>query len=250
MEMISWGAGLVDGDRRHLVILVSGFLYPNHKEFHFLRFGERLGQAKLFLRDDSPRQFRGGIPGVTESEEENVQFLGYMIDKIGPERVSIVSGSVGTHPAVLWGHWLGVDDIYLVGPVTDMVSMIETDRAQHPSFIGLTREVEGLTERGYPYLSLRGFMQEHADAVKSVDIYYGAQDPIDRAQAATIEDLPQVRSTAYRSGDHFRVPVFALRRDPDIVDRLSAPTVERPADLRRVGPVPEVDLGYAVMRVL
>jgi len=249
MEMIGWGAGLVDGDRDHLIVFISGYLYPNFKEFNFRAFAEKFGQAKLFLRDDSPRQFRGGIPGVTVSEDENVRFLQYMVDKLGASRVTLVSGSVGTHPAVLWGHRLGVDDIYLIGPVTDLASMLQSDRASHPNFLDLANEARNLIDAGYPHLSVRGFMAENAHRVRSVDIYYGANDPIDAAQARAIEDLPQVRSTVYHRGDHFRVPAFALRRDTDIHDRINAPDVERPMDRRRAGPVPDEDLGYATLRL-
>ena len=73
--------------------------------------------------------------------------------------------------------------------------------------------------------------------------------PADVQQSQMIADLPQVRSTVYYQGDHFRVPAFVLRRDVDLIERICAPMVERPADLRRQGPVPDVDLGYAVRRM-
>lgn len=249
MEMIGWGAGLVDGDRRHLAIFISGFLMPHTKAFHFLPFAERLTATKLFLRDDSPHQFREGIRGVTENEEENVEFLRYMIDKIGPERVTILAGSVGTHPAILWGHWLGVDDIHIIGPVTDFTTCLHTKRAHHPSFSAVAHEALNALNRGYPYANLRPFMAEHAEAVQAVDLYYGMSDPADVQQADVISDLPQVRSTVYYQGDHFRVPALVLRRDVDLIERICAPVIERPIDLRRQGPVPDVDLGYAVRRM-
>lgn len=250
MEMIGWGAGLEDGNRDHLIIFVSGFLNPTSKNFHFQSFADRFDQTKLFLRDSSANQFRDGIQDVTTNETENLQFLDYMINKIGPSRVSIVSGSVGTHPAVLWGHLLGVDDMYLLGPVTDMESIMTSKRSEHPTFMDLAATARRMLKTDYPYLNVRNFMIEHSDAVKSVDIYYSAADEIDAQQAAVISDLPQVRSTVYHSGDHFRVPAFALRRDNDIYDRLYAPTIESPSALRRQGPVPDVDLGYAVERIV
>lgn len=250
MEMIGWGAGFEDGNRDHLMIMVSGFLEPTSKNFHFQRFAERFDQAKLFLRDSSPNQFRTGIQDVTKNETENVQFLDYMIDKVGAQRVSIVSGSVGTHPAVIWGHMLGIDDMYLVGPVTDMVSILQSERAKTASFAGLAATAKSMVEAAYPYMNVRDFMAEHSDAVKSVDIYYAETDEIDAQQAAVIEDLPQVRSTVYRSGDHFRVPVFALRRDNEIYDRINAPVIECPSLMRNQGQVPDVDLGYAVERIV
>ncbi|MBK1636892.1 hypothetical protein [Rhodovulum adriaticum] len=249
MEMIGWGAGLEAGDPEHLIVFVSGYLYPNFKEFHFLKFAAPFQQTKLFLRDDSPHQFRHGIPGVTESEEENVEFLRYMIAKIGAKRVTIVSGSVGTHPAVLWGHWIGIDDMYLVGPVTDMAAVLQTDRATHPQFTGLFEQGKQQIDAGYPYSNLRPMMEAHSDRVASIDIYYGQNDPVDVAQAANIADLPHVRSTVYYQGDHFRVPAFALRRDPDIAARINAPVIERPADQRRAGGFAPLDLGYAMLQL-
>ena len=249
MDMIGWGAGIEAGDPDHLIIYVSGYIYPGYKEFHFKKFADRFNQTKLFLRDDSGHQFRQGIPEVTNSEEENVEFLRYMISRVGASRVTIVSGSVGTHPSVLWGHWIGVDDIYLVGPVSNLVTMIHTDRANHQQFMGLTIEAAKVIEQGYEYADLRPFMQANSDKVASIDIYYGQMDQIDMEQSGNIADLPQVRSTVYYSGDHFRVPAYALRRDPDIEERINAQVIEKPVEMRQNGNTAPVDLGYAAVRL-
>lgn len=247
--MIGWGAGIEAGDDSQLIVFISGYLYPNYPEFHFKAFSERFSQTKLFLRDNTGHQFRTGIPEVTETEQENVEFLRYIIRRVGARRVTFVSGSVGSHPAILWGHRIGVDDIHLVGPVTDYPSLLRTDRAAHPQFAQLIGEVTKQVEAGYEYADLRAFMAANPDKVGSVDIYYSATDPIDNDQALNIADLPQVRSTVYFTGDHFRVPVFVLRRDPDMTERINAPRIERPADLRRLARTAPRDLGYASVRL-
>jgi len=246
---MGWGAGLIDGDRNHLIVFFSG-AQPLRKSFHFLDYAERFPQTKLFIRDDSPNQFRTGIPGVTENEEENVAFFRYLIGRIAPSRVTFVTGSVGTHPAILWGHRLGVDDIHAVVPVTDLDSGLQTQRAASGTFAEHARVAGQAVASGYPYANLRPFMESNSGKVKSVDLYYGLSDPADVQQAANIEDLPQVRSTIYYHGTHNRVPLMVMRRDRELYDRINAPHIERPAELRRKGDVQDVELGYGVCRVV
>lgn len=249
-EMIGWGAALEQGDPDHIILFISGYGREGSQQFHFSGYAKQFSQTKLFLRDHANCMYAQGIQGVTDDEEENVAFLRYLIDKIGASRVSIVSGSMATHPAIIWGHKLKVNDIHLIGPMADINLCLKQDRVYQPAFEGPRAFVEGLVAENYPHLDLRPFMQEHADAVDCVDIYYGQADKIDLDQAATIADLPQVRSTIYHTGDHFRVPMFVQRRDPDMTNRINAPTVDRPADLRKAGKTEDIELGYAVVRLV
>lgn len=250
MEMIGWGAGIVYGNPDHLIVFISGYGRPDQQQFHFLRYADPFPQTKLFLRDHGNCQFEQGISGVTVNEEENIAFLRFMIERIGARRVTFVSGSLGSHPTVIWGHTLGVQDIHLIGPVTDMVQGLTTDRITQPAFLPVADHFRRKIAEGYPHLSLRAFMRDHADAVDCVDLYYGREDPIDSAQAAVIQDLPQVRTTLYHQGDHFRVPMFVQRRDTDLSGRIMAPVVARPADLRKAGQTAPVELGYAAVRLM
>jgi len=250
MEMIGWGAGVTYGDSNHLIVLISGFVQQNQPGFHFSNVAEHLPQTKLFLRDHTNSQYTQGILGVTDNDNEILRFLQFFISKIGARRVSFVSGSVGAHSAIMWGHKLGINDIHLVGPVTDMATIVESRRGWQPVFAETALYMRGQIAAGYPHANLRGFMCDNSAKVDSVEIYYGRDDPIDIQQAAVIEDLPQVRSTIYYRGDHYRVPAFIQRRDPVLYDRLMAPTAVRPAELRRTGQTADVDLGYAVVRLV
>ncbi|SMX34740.1 hypothetical protein [Actibacterium lipolyticum] len=248
VDMIGWGAAIEESDSDQLIVFVSGYGRPTNQQFHFAGYAEQFTQNKLFLRDHANCQYAQGISGVTDNEEENLEFLRYLIKKLGVKRVSFVSGSVGSHPTVIWGHKLGVNDIHLIGPVTDMDSIAKTDRGQQEAFQPVAEYFQSLLKDDYPYSNLREFMKENSDKVDSVDIYYGLDDPTDMAQAAFIEDLPHVRSTIYHKGDHFRVPMFVQRRDPDMANRISAPSVVRPADMRKAGTIGDTELGHAVVR--
>jgi hypothetical protein len=248
VEMIGWGAAIEQGNPDHLVVFISGFGRPEHQQFHFAEFSQRFRQTKLFLRDHTSTQYMDGIKGVTDTPEENVEFLRYMIDKLAPQRVSFVSGSVGSHPTVLWGLELGVTDIHLIGPVTDLGAMLRTERATQQGFLPLTDHVNNLVAQGYPHLSLRPFMEQNWQNTDLIDVYYGLGDHIDSAQAGYIEDIPNVRSTVYHQGNHFRVPAWVQRRDPDLENRINGPLV-RPADLRASGQTDPIELGYAAVRL-
>lgn len=248
METIGWGAAIEEGDPRHLIVFISGYGRPGRATFHFAEFASRFGQTKLFLRDGSNTLYAGGIPGVTDSAEENVEFLRYMIDRLAPERVSFVSGSVGTHPAVLWGCELGINDIHLIGAVTDMARIVRSSRGNMPAFEPVRDHMLDLLAAGYPHADLRPFLEQHGHRVDSIDLFYGMDDPTDIEQARNISDLPNMRSTIYYQGDHLRVPMFVQRRDMDLTNRLNAP-VQRPADQRGRGVHTDIDLGYAVVRL-
>jgi len=248
MEMLGWGAGITYGDPDHLIIFISGFVEQDKPIFHFYDFAHSLPQTKLLLRDHTNHLYSNGILGVTDNEEENLQFLQFFITKIGARRVSFLTGSVGAYAAVMWGHKLGVNDIHILGPVTDMATIVESRRGWQPVFAETALYMRGQLAAGYAHANLRGFMRDNSTKVDSVEIYYGLDDPIDMQQAAVIEDLPQVRSTIYYRGDHYRVPAFVQRRDPVLHDRFMAP-VARPADLRRTGHTADLDLGYAVVRL-
>lgn len=250
MEMLGWGAGITYGDPDHLIIFISGFVQQDKPIFHFYDFAQTLPQTKLLLRDHTNNLYSNGILGVTDNEDENLQFLQFFIKKIDARRVSFVTGSVGAFAAIIWGHKLGVNDIHISGPVTNMATIIESRRGMQPVFAETAQYMRGQLAVGYPQANLRGFMRDNSSGVDCVDIYYGRGDLIDMQQAAVIEDLPQVRSTIYYEGDHYRVPVFIQRRDPVMFDRLMAPTVARPADLRHAGQTADVDLGYAVVRLV
>jgi|GEM_PF-797804 len=250
MEILGWGAEISYGDPDHLIIFISGFVGHDVPRFHFGEFSQAMPQTRLLVRDHTNSLYSQGILGVTDNEDENLQFLQFFVKKIGARRVSIVAGSVGAFSAILWGYKLGVNDIHLAGPVTDMATVVESRRGSLPLFAETALYMRGQLAAGYALANLRGFMRDHPASVDCVDIYYGRQDPIDSQQAAVIEDLPEVRSTIYYQGDHFRVPVFLQRRDPVLYDRLMAPTVARPSDLRRSGRNADVDLGYAVVRLV
>lgn len=248
MESIGWGAEIEPGDPSHLIVFISGYGRPGQATFHFAEFATRFPQTKLFLRDGSNTLYSQGIPGVTTSPEENVEFLRYMIDRLAPKRVTFVSGSVGTHPTVTWGCELGVDDIHLIGAVTNMHSALESPRATMPAFEPLRVHIAQLLAEGYPHGNLRDYLLEHGHRVGSIDLFYGMDDPTDIEQARNISDLPNMRSTVYHRGDHLRVPMFVQRRDMDLTNRINGP-VERPADLRASGLRQDVELGYAVVRL-
>lgn len=248
LEMIGWGAAIEDGDPRQLIVFISGYSRNANAPFHFAEYSRQFQQTKLFLRDGANCHYSQGIPGVTETEEENVAFLRYVIDRLSPERVTFVSGSVGTHPTVIWGCQLGVNDIHLIGPVTDLASGIASPRAGMAAFGPIRDYCAGLVAQGYPYTNLRTYLLEYGDRVDSIDVFYGLDDPTDIEQARNIADLPNVRSTVYYSGDHIRVPMFVQRRDRDLANRINLP-IERPADLRSSGAYREKDLGYAAVRL-
>lgn len=250
MKMIGWGAGVDYGTAEHLIVFITAFVTPDRTNFHFLEYAGAFPQTKLFLRDDRNCQFEHGIPGVTESEEENLEFLRTFIRKIGARRVTFVTGSIGTHPAMIWGHKLRVQDIHIVGPVTDYSVAVSTSRGSAPMFQAVTKLAQDRLDSRYPFSNLRPFLSEHSSAVDSVDLYYGRDDQVDCAHAAVIHDLPQVRTTLYHQGDHYRVPAFVQRRDPYMTDRIMAPVIERPADLRRANRWMPVDLGYAEVRLM
>jgi len=250
MEMIGWGAGITYGDPDHLIIFISGFVRQDKPIFHFWDFAQTMPQTRLLVRDHTNNLYSNGILGVTDNEDENLQFLQFFIKKIGARRVSFVTGSVGAFAAIIWGHKLGVNDIHMVGPVTDMATIVESPRGKHPIFADLNEYLRSQVAAGNPQANLRSFMRDNADRVDCVDIYYGRDDATDRQQAAVIEDLPQVRTTIYYSGDHTRVPMFIQRRDPVLSDRLMDPVVPRPADLRRDGKSADVDLGYAMVKLV
>ncbi|KCV81445.1 hypothetical protein ATO10_12589 [Actibacterium atlanticum] len=249
-EDIGWGAKLEYGDPDHLVAFVSGWGQPGNQNFHFQPFANTLSQTKLFLRDHANCHYTKGIQGVTENEEESVEFLKYLLDKIGPKRVSFISGSLGSHATVLWGHKLGVDDIHLIGPVTDLMLGIEQERAYHPAFAESAKVAQQMVDEGYEYVNLREFMQANTDKVDCVDLYYGLDDQMDIDQAGNVEDLPHVRSTVYHRGDHFRVPMFVQRRDPVMSDRINADHVDKPKELRRARKTDPIELGYASVKLL
>jgi hypothetical protein len=248
MESIGWGAEIEPGDPRHLIVFISGYGRPGQATFHFAEFATRFPQTKLFLRDGTNSLYAHGITGVTTTSEESVEFLRYMIDRLAPERVTFVSGSVGSHPTVMWGCELGVDDIHLIGAVTDMARAVDSPRAGMPAFEPLREHVEQLLAQGYPHANLRHYLLENGHRVSSIDLFYGMDDPTDIEQARNISDLPNMRSTIYHRGDHIRVPMFVQRRDMDLTNRINRP-IERPADLRASGLRQDVDLGYAVVRL-
>jgi len=249
-EMIGWGAALDEQDSDQLIVFISGYGRGEQATFHFAGFAEQFSQSKLFLRDHANCHYHKGIQGVSENDEENVEFLRYLIDRLGVKRVTFVSGSVGSHPAITWGYKLGVNDIHLVGPVTDINTAITSERAGQEAFAEIAAHCQSLLDANYPNLNLRDYMQANPGKVDCVDVYYGMDDPTDIQQAENINDLPEVRSTIYHNGNHFRVPMFVQRRDPDLANRINAKTVARPADLRKAGTFKDEELGYAVVRLV
>lgn len=244
VQMIAQGAAIDEGNPDHLIVFISGYSRDQNSVFHFSGYAEQFSQTKLFLRDGTNTQYENGVSGISDDDEGTLEFLRYVIRKLGAKRVSFVSGSVGTHPTLRWACELGVDDVYLLGPVTEFLSALESPRAAQGAFAEIRAYVETLVARDYKYINVRTLLEEKGDKIGAIDLFYGLDDPTDIQQAKIISDLPNVRSTVYHRGDHMRVPMFVQRRDTDLADRLNSP-VEKPGDVRASGQTAPIELGYA-----
>lgn len=246
LEPIGPCAAVEYGDPSHLVILIRSHNPPGGpREFSFQRFGDRLRQTKLYVADPTyPYSlYMKGLTEIAENHDEIVEFLQFFIKRIGAERVTLIAASIGAPPAVAWGVQLGADDVHLIGGVPDLELCLQQERADAPFFKPQADHFRSMID-DYPYANSREVLLENPDAVRCIDVYYGLDDPIDRAQSETLIDLPNVRRTVYHQGNHARLPIFVLSRDPDLQNRIMDPVVADPAELRKSGNGP-MDLGYA-----
>ncbi|WP_141137856.1 hypothetical protein [Actibacterium lipolyticum] len=231
-QMIADGAAVSYGDDRLVVFFSSRGAYRKGT-FDCTDFSKDMPYSKLFLRDEAKDYFyHNGIPGLTNSMDENVEFLRYFIGKTKPSRVTFIGASLGAYGALVMGHLIGVDDIHLVSLVSYLDKESGGDPENSQLWEGVFEPVTGLfQERGFDpkYLNSRNIVEENLGKVRVVRQHVATSEPVDMNHAALNRDFPHVETITHDRGRHGTI-VAGLMRSGSLAADLATPIedLERP----------------------
>jgi hypothetical protein len=86
--------------------------------FEFFRLTSGFPARKAFLRDPRRGWYQLGIPGVGDSPADVRAFLSAAIERARAQRVVMAGASAGGFAALLFGSWIGADEVIAFSPQT------------------------------------------------------------------------------------------------------------------------------------
>lgn len=228
LEVISDCAAVSYGDPDHLIIMFSSTTAVRRGDFDFKDFSKDLPQTILFMRDDDVRTgYHNGINGLSSTPDETVEFLRYFIKKLAPKRVTMFGTSIGGYGALMHGFLLGVDDIITVGTVSfvDPATRDALDGAGERVPLAMEWGVNWYASRGVEpkYLDTWPLIEQNANKVTAVKMYYSPEDDVDTTQTLHVARLPHIKAIA-RPGTSHRYIALRLVRDGTLAQDFATPT--------------------------
>jgi hypothetical protein len=196
-------------DSSHLVIAFTGFQGGlNVNAFDFLSATGLLSSSRILLRDPLNLLYLKGCGAEAPSFHALMERLRNEIRELEPERVTCVGTSGGGFAALLFGHYLAVDQVHAFAPSTQasiMVAAIRRDWQQlrfgaRPAY--LLHELT--TPSMWKYRNIERILR-HWNGRTNYKVHVCEQSFPDMKRAARLRGLPHVDVAAYPCRTHMVV---------------------------------------------
>ncbi|WP_132601239.1 hypothetical protein [Rhodovulum adriaticum] len=220
------------GNGRHLVVAFSTVVSATSGKFEFSNAMLDHKGHVLLARDSGGDSYHSGFAGVTDSIEENVEFLAYLRRRLDVERVTCLGICTGGYAALLHGFLVGADDVLTANARTCCDYDIARKRRCGPRWPGqfdAVYEYYAKREEVPRYLDLRALFESRDSTVGPMIAYHSENLKMDRNNAHAIQDFPQIFPVPSKSKTH--TELGARLRDRGV---LEAHLRTEPADLARM----------------
>lgn len=196
-------------DSSHLVIAFTGFQGGlNVNAFDFLSATGLLSSSRILLRDPLNLLYLKGCGAEAPSFHALMERLHDEIAGLQPERVTCVGTSGGGFAALLFGHYLDVDQVHAFAPSTHASVLVAAIRRDWQQLRFGARPAYLLHEIGAPsvwkYRNIERILQDW-NGRTNYKVHVCEQNLPDMKRAARLRGLPHVQVAAYPCKTHMVV---------------------------------------------
>lgn len=169
--------------------------------FEFFNITRQFDTDKIFVRDLSQSWYHEGMRGITASLPETAAFLRQAIAEHRYERVVFLGNSMGGYAAIALGVLAGADAILAFAPQTFIDA---ANRSRHRDN-RWPQQIAAIPQQTEAHLlNLKLLLASHPSDV-TIDVFYAADERIDREHALHLASCPNVRLHGYAEGGHMLV---------------------------------------------
>lgn len=183
---------------------------------------------KLYIRDVRQRFYQRGIPGAGESAGAIGEFMRRYMDERRFEHSLCLGGSAGGYAAMLYGWFIGADEVHAFAPLTRLPTRSKVQLLELILRGGykLARTIAPLHfDRGIDrtYFDLHSVL-ERGNGRTLYHIYFGRGHQRDLAHARQLADIPGVVLHEYDTADHH---VSTMIRDSGELEQIIQESITR-----------------------
>lgn len=183
--------------------------------FEFFGAAAGLDTKKIFVRDTNQAFYFRGLPGIGEGLYDIVDYLRNQIDTHNIKRVVCTGNSMGGYSAILFGHFLNVDEVHAFSPLSfigRVKRFIHRDTRHPQSHIEAAKAPRAMKR----LFDLKYVLNKANAAKTNYHIHYSPEHRLDNLHAVRIANKANVRLHPHSGiGKHSKM-IRSLRDSGDL----------------------------------
>lgn len=183
--------------------------------FEFFGATAGLDTKKVFVRDINQAFYFRGLSGIGEGLYDIVDYLQKQIDTHNIERVVCTGNSMGGYSAILFGHYLNVDEVHAFSPLSfigRVKRFIHRDTRHPQSHIDAAKAPRAMKK----LFDLKDVLNKENEAKTNYHIHYSPEHRLDNLHAIRIANKTNVKLHPHSGiGKHSKM-IRSLRDSGDL----------------------------------
>ncbi|NOT84851.1 MAG: hypothetical protein HOP02_08760, partial [Methylococcaceae bacterium] len=189
-------------DANNLVISFTGFK-GNLGGVFYNRYPwiiDNIRTHKIFMNDTQNIWYLKGIPSITYSMEENIQFIQELVSRKKYKKIMCVGTSMGGYMSLLIGYLIQATDIIAFAP---QIFLDKDNRIKYKDarWAGALKALPKSVNQKYLDLSL--LYQEKTNLITKIQIHYGRQLTLDTKHIEHLGEYPNIELYPYDIEEHY-----------------------------------------------